>query len=34
MIWILAIIVKKLNLGKNFEKSVENVDLEIKKYDY
>ena len=33
MIWILAIIVKKLNLGKNFEKSVEDVALEIKKSD-
>ena len=33
MIWILAVIVKKLNLGKNFEKSVEDITLEIKKSD-
>lgn len=33
MIWILAVIVKKLNLGKGFEKSVDDIVLEIKKSD-
>ena len=33
MIWILAVIVKKLNIGKGFEKSVEDIVLEIKKSD-
>lgn len=33
MLWILGVIVKKLNLGKVFDKSVEDVALEIKKSD-
>ena len=33
MIWILAVIVKKLNIGKGFEKSIEDIVLEIKKSD-
>lgn len=33
MIYILAVIIKKLNLGNNFKKSIEDVELEIKKSD-
>lgn len=33
MICILAAIIKKINLGKNFEKTIENVAAEIKKSD-
>ena len=33
MIWILTVIVKKLNLGNGFKKSVDDIALEIKKSD-
>ena len=33
MIWILAVIIKKLNVGEGFKKSVNDIILEIKKSD-